>query len=228
MECLQLDMQQTKEMFLYLSNKMIESKDRLTQSDKAIGDGDHGIGMAKGFEAVRRKIEDQEFTTLADLFRTVGLALMTSIGGASGAIFGTLYQGAAIKMNDHKKFNAKVLSLFLVAGLAAVQERGKSKPGDKTMVDALEPAATVSQAHTLFSLEAALKAVTEAAWWGKEKTKEMTATVGRAKSLGERALGYEDPGALSTHLMLHFMAEYVTGLNGNIADGLLTEPRCIL
>lgn len=196
-------------MFVYLSEKMIDSKDLLTQADKAIGDGDHGIGMAKGFESVRSQIEAKEFATLAELFKTIGFALMTSIGGASGAIFGTLYQGAALHMGDQTEFNAKTLSGLLVSGLDAVKKRGKSKPGDKTMVDALEPAAETSKTCIAFSLEKALAAVSDAAARGMEKTKEMVATVGRAKSLGERAIGHPDPGAVSTHLILSYMAEFV-------------------
>lgn len=204
-----LDLQETKEMFVYLSYKMIASKDLLTQVDKAIGDGDHGIGMANGFEAVQTKIASQEFGSLAELFKVVGFALMTSIGGASGAIFGTLFQGAAMKLDGQILFDAETLSKFLVQGLDAVQKRGKSKPGDKTMVDALEPAAEVSKAYLSFTLEEALSAIVEAAKRGMEKTKEMVATMGRAKSLGERALGHPDPGAVSTHLILSFMFEYV-------------------
>jgi dihydroxyacetone kinase-like protein len=95
-----LDLQETKEMFVFLSKKMIDSKDILTQADKAIGDGDHGIGMAKGFEAVIVKIDKKEFYSLDELFKAIGFALMTSIGGASGAIFGTLFQCAAPHLKE--------------------------------------------------------------------------------------------------------------------------------
>ena len=209
MECNQLDLKQTQQMILYLSQKMIESKDMLTIADQAIGDGDHGIGMAKGFEAVEQKMQTDSFKSLGELFKTVGFTLMTSIGGASGAIFGTMYQGAAIPLSDKRAFDACTLSLFLVEGLTAVRKRGKAKPGDKTMVDALEPAAKASVNQTDFPIETALKAVTEACRIGMEKTKEMTATMGRAKTLGDRSLGHPDPGAISTHLMLSFMLEYV-------------------
>ncbi len=209
MENAPLTIQEVRDMFIYLSDKMIASKDILTQADKVIGDGDHGIGMAKGFESVRQKIEGQDFVDLADLFKTVGFSLMTSIGGASGAIFGTLYQGASLHMDGRKIFDSDALSRFLVHGLEAVKKRGKSKPGYKTMVDALEPAADESRKQVSEPLGKALMAVTEAARLGMENTKDMVATMGRAKTLGDRALGHPDPGAISTHLILSFMTEFV-------------------
>ena len=201
-------------MFIFLSEKMIKSKDLLTQVDKAIGDGDHGIGMARGFETVRDTLQGRTFTSLSELLKTVGFALMTSVGGASGAIFGTLYQGAAAAVNDCTLFDSLALSHLLVDGLAAVQRRGKSKPGDKTMVDALEPAARAAETQVNAPLPVALKAAADAAQLGMEKTKFMVATMGRAKSLGERSLGHADPGAVSTHLILAYMCNYVTG-NGH-------------
>lgn len=206
----QLDLQEVQEMIVYVSNKMIKSKDQLTQADKTIGDGDHGIGMARGFEAVLKKLEGQEFSSIEQLFKTIGMALLTSIGGAAGAIFGTLFRGAAKNLQDVEVLTAKTFSQMLLDGLHAVKERGKSKPGDKTMVDALEPAAMDSQNHVSSSLDEALAAVTEAARIGMENTKSMVATVGKAKTLGERSLGHPDPGAISTYLILKYMLEYVT------------------
>lgn len=208
----QLNLQETKGMFIFISEKMISHKDILTEADKAIGDGDHGIGMAKGFEAVRLKMESQDFETLAAMLKAVGMALMSSIGGASGAIFGTLYQGAAKQMGERTVFDAEALSILLTEGLEAVKKRGKAKLGDKTMVDALEPAALAAQEQASASLDAALTAATGAAKGGVESTKDMVATMGRAKSLGDRALGHPDPGAISTHLIFECMTEYVASL----------------
>lgn len=204
-----LNLQETKEMFLFVADRMIDSKDLLTQADKVIGDGDHGIGMATGFEAVRNKLNGDEFGSLEDMLKAVGFALMMSIGGASGAIFGTLYQGAAKSLTEHTTFDSCALSTMLESGLEAVKERGKSKPGDKTMVDALEPAAVASKAYLKVNLNTALSAIADAAGNGMENTKNMIATMGRAKSLGERSLGHPDPGAVSMHLILCFMKDYV-------------------
>jgi dihydroxyacetone kinase-like protein len=205
----QLSIQEVREMIVYVSNKMIESKGRLTQADKAIGDGDHGIGMARGFENVLNKVEGQEFSSLEFLFKTVGMALLTSIGGAAGAVFGTLFRGVAENLKGHDVLTAEVFSRMLQDGLRAVKDRGQAKPGGKTMVDALEPAAEESRNQAAASLDEALAAIAEAARLGMEKTKDMVAAVGKAKTLGERSLGHPDPGAVSMSLILDFMKAYV-------------------
>jgi dihydroxyacetone kinase-like protein len=205
----QLSVTQTQAMFIELSGKMVESKDQLTQADKAIGDGDHGVGMARGFAAVKQKLEEQTFTALDQLLKTMGMTLMMSIGGAAGAIFGTFFSGGAKNLQDQPLFDAEALSRMLADGLEAVQARGKARPGDKTMVDALMPASQTAQEMASTPLNEVLPAVTEAARTGMEQTKNMVATIGKAKTLGERSLGHADPGAISTYLILKFMAEYV-------------------
>ena len=205
----ELSLSETKEMFLYVAEQMIASKDILTKADMAIGDGDHGIGMANGFQAVMDKLNAEEFTSLGGMSKAIGVALMMSIGGASGAIFGTLYQGAAKPLAKHTTFSSTALSILLQTGLEAVIKRGKANPGDKTMVDALAPAAKEAQKQCDSDLLEALTAVSMAAQQGMEATKDMIAKVGRAKSLNERSLGHIDPGAISTHLQLNFMARFV-------------------
>ena len=207
-----LNLQEAKEMFIHLSKGMVDSKDLLTQADKAIGDGDHGVGMARGFEAVRQKLEGQSFAAIDEILKTIGTTLLTSVGGAAGAVFGTFFRGGAKKLGDRRIFDAGALSLMLLDGLQAVKERGKANPGDKTMVDALEPAALKAKELRSASLDRSLTAVTEAARQGMESTKEMIAAVGKAKTLGERSLGHPDPGALSTYLILKLMTEYVAAL----------------
>jgi dihydroxyacetone kinase-like protein len=206
----QLSLKETQEMFIRLSVGMIESKDLLTQADKAIGDGDHGVGMARGFEAVRQRMEGGAFTAIDELLKTIGMTLMTSIGGASGVIFGTLFQGGTKQLRGRSAFDSEALSLLLLDGLDAVKKRGKANPGDKTMVDALEPAALKSQELKMLPLDESLIAITEAARQGMEATKDLVASKGKAKTLGERSLGHPDPGAVSTYLLLKFMMEYVT------------------
>ncbi len=197
-------------MFLHVAQGVQESQDLLTQADKAIGDGDHGIGMARGFAAVQAKLSASPPATVADLLKTTGMALLTSIGGASGVIFGTLFRGGARNLTDATIFNAETLSLMLADGLTAVQERGKANPGDKTMVDALTPAAAKAAEMVGASLGEALQAAAEAARLGMEETKGMIAATGKARALGPRSLGYADPGALSMVLILDFMTKYVT------------------
>lgn len=205
----ELSAQDTREMFLYVSRRMVESKDLLTQADKAIGDGDHGVGMARGFEAVAEKLEGQSFNTAGELLKTIGTTLLMSVGGAAGAIFGTFFRGGAKDLGNSPSFDSSALSRMLLDGLEAVMQRGGAKVGDKTMVDALQPAATISEDMSLAPLSESLPAVAGAAEQGMEKTKEMTASIGKAKTLGERSLGHADPGAISTYLILKFMTEFV-------------------
>jgi len=204
----QLDLQATRAMFLAVADGMVGSTSYLTDLDRAIGDGDHGIGMQHGFEAVRRELEGQSFATLGKLVQAVGTTLMMSIGGASGAIFGTLFRGGGAKLATEEALTTRNLSVLLSEGLAAVKARGGAKAGDKTMVDALEPAAAAVAGDPSAPLGEALARAAEAARLGMEKTREMLASTGKAKTLGERSRGHADPGAASTHLILKFMAEF--------------------
>ena len=204
-----MTVEEARQMFIYVANKMVNSKDVLTQADKAIGDGDHGIGMARGFEAVGQKLETQSFTSIGDLFKSIGMTLMMSIGGAAGAVFGTLFRGAGKNTDDRSELDSQTLALALQDGLQAVKDRGKAKPGDKTMVDALEPAVLKAAELNAAPLDEALPEITEAARLGMEKTKEMVAALGKAKPLGERSLGHADPGSLSTYLIFKYMLEFV-------------------
>lgn len=204
----ELTLPEVREMILAVSRGIIASTDRLTQADKAIGDGDHGVGMARGFASVIENVEGWEFISIGHLFKTAGTAILTSAGGAAGAVFGTLFRGGAESLGDRNALTAALLSRFLLDGLRAIKDRGHAKPGDKTMIDALEPAAAESERRASAPLDEALAAVAEAARLGMEKTREMVAMVGKAKALGERSLGHPDPGALSMSLILEFMAEY--------------------
>jgi dihydroxyacetone kinase-like protein len=205
-----LSPQETQAMFACVSAEMIRSKDRLTQADKAIGDGDHGVGMARGFEAVGIKLREQPCETLDGLFNTIGMTLLMSIGGAAGAVFGTFFRGGARNLKGREIFDSSALSILLHDGLGAVQARGGAEPGDKTMVDALAPAAAVAGTLTSAHLYQSLPAVTAAARQGMEDTKHMVARIGKAKTLGQRSLGHADPGAISINLILEFMTDYVT------------------
>ncbi|MCL4394617.1 MAG: dihydroxyacetone kinase subunit DhaL [Chloroflexi bacterium] len=207
----ELTVEETKAMLLYVAAGMVASKDVLTHADQAIGDGDHGIGMARGFAVVQQRLSDQPFETIDGLFKAAGTALMTSIGGAAGAIFGTLFLRGAGNSTGQTVFDSAMLSRLLNDGLQAVKERGKAKLGDKTIVDALEPAALKSIDMTARPLSVSLAAAADSALQGMEKTKELIATVGKAKTLGERSRGYPDPGALSMYLILKFMSEYAAG-----------------
>jgi dihydroxyacetone kinase-like protein len=158
---------------------------------------------------VRGKLAAESFASLDQLFKTVGMTLMGTMGGASGAVFGTLFRGGAKNLAGQTAFTSESLAMLLMDGLQAVKERGKAKVGDKTMVDALEPAALKAKELAAAPLDESLPAVAEAARQGMEYTKTIVATMGRAKTLGERTIGHPDPGAVSTYLIIHFVAEYV-------------------
>jgi dihydroxyacetone kinase-like protein len=208
----QLTVEQTRAMVLAVAASIEANTEKLTQADQAIGDGDHGIGMARGFAAVTDTIGAAEFQTVDELFKKTGMKLVTSIGGAAGVIFGTLFTGGAKHMGGRTTFDASALALLLNDGLVAVETRGKANPGDKTMLDALAPAAKEAQALTEEPLSAALAGVVPAACAGMEATKDMVAKFGKAKALGERSLGHPDPGALSLCLILQAMSDYAASL----------------
>ena len=194
---------------MHVAQEMVSKQDLLTQADKAIGDGDHGIGMTRGFEAVLQKLNQKNFDSVGAMLQDIGTTLLMSIGGAAGAIFGTWFRGAAASLMDKMIFDSDALANMLTDGLSAVKNRGKARLGDKTMVDALAPAACHATAMKGHSLVEALAAATKAAQEGMETTKNMVATIGKAKSLGDRAIGHPDPGALSTYLILNLMTEYL-------------------
>jgi phosphoenolpyruvate---glycerone phosphotransferase subunit DhaL len=207
-----LTLAETKAMLVKVAQGMIASQALLTEADRVIGDGDHGVGMGRGFEAVLDVFNFQEFADLKELFYKTGMTLITSVGGASGIIFGSWFTGASKGLVGRQEFDSQALSIFLHDGLKAIQARGKAKAGDKTMVDALLPACAVLDEHTEDNLPEALQRAVQAAKSGADSTKEMVAGLGKARSLGPRALGYIDPGALSASLILEFMLWYVESL----------------
>ena len=195
-------------MLLLVCARMIENTDRLTEADQAVGDGDHGIGMRRGFTAARDKLGESAPATAADAFKTVGTAVMSQTGGASGAVFGTLYRAGAIACGTGALDEAAFLA-FLDQGLAAVQKRGGAVPGAKTMIDALAPAAGAARAAMATGLPAMIEAAATAAQKGVEASRDMIATTGKARTLGERSIGHPDPGAISMQIQLAAMAEFI-------------------
>lgn len=206
-----MNIAETRELLLYTAEKMVDSESMLTELDLKIGDGDHGLGMQRGFAAVRDLLKTDTFRPkdIGELFLTAGTKMMSSMGGASGAIFGTLFRAGGKAIAGQEDFNAAVLSRFLVAGSAGVFARGGAKPGDKTMMDALVAAEKQSEQMKNASLKEALTSAAQAAEEGAESTRNQVAVFGRAKSLGERSLGYVDPGAVSMSLILKYMSEFV-------------------
>lgn len=208
----ELNAEDTRNMLLYIADKIIASKPYLTEVDSAIGDGDHGIGMAGGMQKAKKKLLNMQGEENAyHLFETAGQAMLMSMGGASGVIFGSLYLAGAKGMDPKGTITADDLAKMEKKSLDAIQERGGAQVGDKTMVDALAPAVDALVANAGKGLLEMLKAAEEAARCGMEDTKKYVAKFGRAKSLLERAIGHQDAGATSVYLIFQGMREFVEG-----------------
>jgi dihydroxyacetone kinase-like protein len=193
-----------------LAGSIEREQEHLTELDAAIGDGDHGANMARGFKAVREKIAQGKSETPADLFKLVAMTLISTVGGASGPLYGTFFLEASKAAGDARALDLASLHTVLAAGLAGVRMRGKAVPGDKTMVDALTPAvdALVGDGDLRKALEAAAVAAAD----GAEQTRPLVAHKGRASYLGERAIGHKDPGAASSVLLFATLAQEVAEL----------------
>lgn len=208
----ELTAEDAREMLIYIADKVIAKKPYLTEIDSAIGDGDHGIGMAGGMKKAKAKLLKMEGEENAyAIFEAAGKAMLMSMGGASGVIFGSLYLAGAKGTEPKNTITAGDLAKMERKSLAAIQERGKAEVGDKTMVDALAPAVEAMEANSGKGLLEMLKAAEEAAAQGVENTKNYVAKFGRAKSLMERAIGYQDAGATSVWLIFQGMREFVEG-----------------
>ncbi len=191
------------------SNVLAENRDYLTQLDAAIGDADHGANMDRGFKAVTNKIPEFSDKDIGTIFKTVGMTLISTVGGAGGPLYGTFFLQAGMKTAWKMELNLADWFVALEAALNGVVMRGKAEIGDKTMVDALTPAVnSLKKAlEDNTSLEKALQQSAEAARQGMEATIPLVARKGRASYLGERSAGHQDPGATSSYLLLKAAAD---------------------
>jgi dihydroxyacetone kinase phosphoprotein-dependent L subunit len=158
--------------------------------------------------AVLEKLESESFSDIGSIFNATGMAMMSSMGGASGALFGTLFRSGAKNLAEKPVFDSSSLSEFIVSANEGVQARGGASPGDKTMIDALDPAANESLKSKELPIGKALEAVACAAESGRDQSKGMIATMGRAKTLGEKSVGHPDAGACSIAIIFRAMAEF--------------------
>jgi len=187
------------------------NKDLLTRLDAAIGDGDHGINMDRGMSAVVATLDEEKPSSVAALLKLTGMKLVSTVGGASGPLYGTLFLRMAAAAGDVASLDADGFAKALRAGLGGVVARGKAEAGDKTMVDALAPAVEALDAELAGGapLGAALGAAVTAAEGGRDATIPMPARKGRASYLGERSVGHQDPGATSVTLLVAAAASTV-------------------
>jgi dihydroxyacetone kinase-like protein len=191
---------------------MEENRRRLTKLDSEIGDGDHGNNMHRGFQAALERLDADDPSTPADVLKAVSMALISKVGGAAGPLYGTAFLRASTALGSKEEVSAEDAAGALEAALGGIKQRGKAEVGDKTMVDALQPAAEAAQeAAGEGSVAGVFRAAAGAAEEGAESTVPMTARRGRASYLGARAQGHQDPGATSTYLLLDAAARVLEG-----------------
>ena len=203
------------EFIKYIGTEIIKNKQLLTELDQAIGDGDHGINMARGFEATIVKIESLPDTAdISTVFKTVGMALISNVGGASGPLYGTAFLRAAGVSQGKDIIDVDLAEQIINAAVNGIKERGKAVAGEKTMLDVLVPIHEVfiKGREQQLSMQDALAEAVVAAKAGIEYTKTIVATKGRASYLGERSLGHQDPGATSTYIILQAIFDYYNSI----------------
>ena len=195
-----------------INNAIQENRILLCKLDSVIGDGDHGVTIAKGFDSAMEKIEKTQPANISDLLKTTGNSITMAIGGVAGPIFGSLFSelGRSIS-SDLQSVDIKVLSLMFSASLAKVMKLGGAKPGDKTMVDAFYPAvkSLEDSAAAGISIKEALSRMVKAAKAGAESTKDMISSKGKSSYSGERSLGYEDAGANTVYFIIKAIYEEI-------------------
>lgn len=188
-----------QQMFLRSARLIIEKEPYLTEIDSVIGDGDHGEGMKRGCEALIKLLEANQYDYVDDLCYAVSIELIRTMGGASGIIFGTMFFGGIDCLGHQKDVTASQLADYFCDGEQEIERRGKSKPGQKTMLDALYPACMEMKkaASETENIKEVLTRGYKAAIQGVEDSKNLRSRIGRSKNFKEKTLGLPDPGAVS-------------------------------
>ena len=194
---------QTLDVVREMATAMEENRRYLTKLDSEIGDGDHGNNMHRGFQAVLERLNGANPSSPADALKAASMALVSKVGGAAGPLYGTAFLRASSALSDKDEISAQDAAEALEAALGGIKQRGKAEVGDKTIVDALQPAVEAAKkAAPEGSVAEVFRAAAEAAQEGVQSTVPLTARKGRASYLGARAQGHQDPGATSTYLLL--------------------------
>lgn len=191
--------QQNFKNWLHITNERMQGqKDYLSDLDRAIGDGDHGVNMARGFQEVRNKIENQDFPDVGSLLQQVAMTIIGKVGGASGPLYGTAFLKASAALKGKVQCTNEEIANALNEALKGIKQRGKAEMGEKTMVDVWEPVIT----KWLGNPDLGMDELKDYAQKCMEETKEMEAKKGRAAYLGKRSVGTFDPGAVSSVILL--------------------------
>ena len=199
-----IDAKQMTGMIEAIAHRIEAEKDFLTQLDNEIGDGDHGINLSRGFKAVEEKLPSLAGKDIGTILKTTGTQLVSTVGGASGPLYGTAFMKAGNAVKGMESIDATGFAAAMEAAIGGIRMRGKAEEGEKTMLDALCPAyrALTAALDEGKDLKTAIEDAVAAAAKGVEHTKEIIATKGRASYLGERSIGHQDPGATSSLYML--------------------------
>lgn len=203
------DRKKVIEILLAMGKVMEENREFLTDLDNVIGDGDHGINMARGFAEVEKQAQTLAEKDIGTILKTVGMTLVSKVGGSSGPLYGTAFMKAGMTIGAKDEIDISDFLSGLDAGIEGIKARGRSTTGEKTMLDAMVPALDAMKDAQAAGEDMAkvLDAGVQAAQKGVEDTKPMVATKGRASYLGERSIGHQDPGATSFTLLLTEIAK---------------------
>lgn len=199
------------------AGRVAERRDELTELDAAIGDADHGINLDHGMQAVMGRLDQVGNVPVAELLKTTGMTLLSTVGGAAGPLYGTLFLKMGGALADRAEVTGRDWAQALRQGVTSLQARGRAQSGDKTMLDVLLPALDALQQalDEGQDLRAGLAAATDAAKDGMLATVPLVARKGRASYLGERSAGHQDPGATSSYLLIASAAEIVDAGDGS-------------
>lgn len=203
--------EELKDMFIYVAEEIMDSEDYLTEIDKRIGDGDHGTGMSLGFREVIKELNSKSFNDTNEVFHSVGITLLDTMGGASGVLFGTAFISGIMGCQGKETIDLRGIAEIFEKSLGALKRRGKADVGDKTMIDALQPAveALLQSSEDGLSLIEGFNSASEKAKEGVEYTKQCVAKFGRAKSYGAKSIGFQDAGATSIWIIFRAMSKWL-------------------
>lgn len=198
------------QLFVAMADKIEQEKDHLSALDGVIGDGDHGVTMSIGFQAVDNALKDQTHQTPSDVFNLAAKTFLNAVGASAGPLYATAFMRAGAALKGQDSLRPEALADAVIAMSDGIAHRGKAGIGEKTMVDAWAPAAEAAATQrSSGSFTTIMKAAADAAWQGADGTAEMVATKGRSANLGERSLGHVDPGAASAAILLATMRDWL-------------------
>ncbi|MCP8615448.1 dihydroxyacetone kinase subunit DhaL [Salirhabdus salicampi] len=194
--------------WIELTNEKIQrNKEYLTELDQAIGDGDHGINMARGFQEVVNKTSSSEYTSVSDILKDVAMTLMSKVGGASGPLYGTAFLKMSMALKDKDVVDYNSLVLAIDQALQGIIQRGKANEREKTLVDVWAPVVKFLQDRTTFHADKLIQVAEKA----MDDTKDLMAIKGRAAYLKERSIGHLDPGSVSSYYLFQSLGEAIKG-----------------